>query len=78
MADKDMQMIIEMKEDIASIKTLLNTMAKTNDTAKEALQSSKSAHHRLDKIDKIIFWSATTIIGTVVIAMIALLWQNTQ
>ncbi|MFC5587536.1 hypothetical protein ACFPRA_01265 [Sporosarcina soli] len=28
MPEKDIQMIIEMKEDIANIKTLLNTMAK--------------------------------------------------
>lgn len=76
MEDGDMKMIIEMKEDIASIKTLLATMNKTNDTAMEAAQSAKSAHHRIDKLDRIVFWAGTTIVGTVIIALIALLWKG--
>ncbi|WP_342505855.1 hemolysin XhlA family protein [Sporosarcina sp. FSL K6-2383] len=78
MAEDDMKMIIEMKEDIASIKTLLSTMNKTNDTAMEASQSAKSAHHRIDKLDRIVFWAGTTIVGTVIIALIALLWKGSN
>ncbi|WP_342505602.1 hemolysin XhlA family protein [Sporosarcina sp. FSL K6-2383] len=78
MAEDDMKMIIEMKEDIASIKTLLSTMNKTNDTAMEAAQSAKSAHHRIDKLDRIVFWAGTTIVGTVIIALIALLWKGSN
>lgn len=42
------------------------------DTADKALESTKSAHHRLDKIDKIIWWVSTTIIGAVIVALLAL------
>ena len=36
-----------------------------NETATEALEKAKSAHKRLDKIDKIIFWMGTTVVGTI-------------
>lgn len=42
------------------------------DIADKALESTKSAHHRIDKIDKIIWWASTTIIGAVILALIAL------
>lgn len=43
------------------------------DIADKALESTKSAHHRLDKIDKIIWWVTTTIIGMVIAALIGLI-----
>jgi flagellar motility protein MotE (MotC chaperone) len=49
---EEMKMIIEMKEDIAGIKSLLTTMVRTNEVALKALDSSSSAHHRLDKVEK--------------------------
>lgn len=42
------------------------------DTAEQALASTKSAHHRLDKVDKVIWWVSTTIIGAVILALLAL------
>ncbi|MFE6167001.1 hemolysin XhlA family protein [Viridibacillus arvi] len=45
---------------------------KADDKAEEALQSTKSAHKRLDKIDKIVWWVGTTIIGAVILALLAL------
>ncbi|RNC96260.1 hemolysin XhlA family protein [Lysinibacillus halotolerans] len=42
------------------------------DTADKALESTKSAHHRLNKIDKVIWWVSTTIIGAVILALIGL------
>lgn len=73
MNENELKMIIEMKEDVASIKTTLTNMKDANSTANEALQSAKSAHHRLAKIDKIIFWTGTTVIGAVILGLIALL-----
>lgn len=46
------------------------------DTADEALQSTKSAHHRLDKIDKIVWWVSTTIIGAVILALLAVVIKS--
>ncbi|GIP17753.1 hypothetical protein J40TS1_33950 [Paenibacillus montaniterrae] len=56
----------------ASVNKLVEKLDVSDDVAKEALEKSKSAHKRLDKIDKIIYWVATTIIGTVVAALLAL------
>lgn len=49
---------------------------KAQDTADKALESTKSAHHRLNKIDKIIWWVSTTIIGAVIVALIALVIKS--
>lgn len=76
MDEKELGMLIEMKEDIASIKTSLSSMKTASDTANEALQSTKSAHRRLDKLDKIVFWSATTVIGGVILALLGLFFIN--
>ncbi|MGE7922388.1 hemolysin XhlA family protein [Viridibacillus arvi] len=46
------------------------------DTADEALASTKSAHKRLDKIDKIVWWVGTTIIGAVILALLALVLKT--
>lgn len=43
------------------------------DIADKALESTKSAHHRLDKIDKIIWWVSTTVIGAVILALLGLI-----
>lgn len=40
------------------------------DIAKKALDSSKAAHHRLDKIDRLTNWLATTVIGAIILALI--------
>lgn len=51
MQGEEIKMMIGMKEDIASIKTTLNTMANTNTVALEALQSARAAHHRIDEMN---------------------------
>ncbi|MFC4102899.1 hypothetical protein [Paenibacillus xanthanilyticus] len=48
----EMKLIIEMKTDIASIKTILSTMANTNAMALEAVQSAKSAHLRIGELNE--------------------------
>ena len=42
-------------------------------TANEALEKVNSAHKRLDRIDKIIFWAGTTIIGALIVGAIKIL-----
>lgn len=44
--------------------------------AEEALISTKSAHHRLDKLDKIVYWAGTTIIGAIILALIGLVLKT--
>lgn len=51
-----------------------------HDTTKEkvnnALSSTSSAHKRIDKIDKVIFWLSTTVIGAVVTAVLAIVFKG--
>lgn len=62
-----------LEEKIDNISDAKTTADEAKQIANSALASTKSAHRRLDKMDKIIFWSATTIIGAVVLGLIALL-----
>ncbi len=61
---------IEAKID--DVRDIRLTAENAEDIATKAMESTKSAHHRLDKIDKIIWWVATTIIGAVILALLAL------
>jgi hypothetical protein len=60
----------ELSTKMDGIKDVQKEIKELHDTAKEALQSAKSAHHRLDRVDKIHFWAATTIIGAVIVLVI--------
>lgn len=54
-----------------TVQRLVEKFEANNDIAREALDKAKSAHHRLDGIDKIVFWGGTTVIGAIVLAAIA-------
>lgn len=72
----------KIEEKIDSISASMNEAKSTADkasvTANKALESTKSAHRRLDKMDKLVFWVSTTIIGAVLLALIATLWQSSH
>lgn len=53
-----------------TVQKLVEKFEVNNDLAREALDKAKSAHHRLDGIDKIIFWGGTTIIGAIILSAI--------
>lgn len=48
------------------------------DTATKALSSTQSAHKRLDKIDKLLTWYGTTIVGALIAGAIGLLFKFTN
>jgi hypothetical protein len=58
-----------ISEMATSVNRLVDKLDKSDDVAKEALDKSKSAHHRLDKIDKIIWWVITSV-GVVIVGAI--------
>lgn len=81
--DPNDSIITEIRVTMARLEEKIDNMSETKSTADEAkftankaMESTKSAHRRLDKMDKIIFWSSTTIIGTVLVALIGLLIKN--
>lgn len=47
-----LQSVARLETEVKSIKVISDTANEARDIAKEALQSTKSAHHRLDEIDK--------------------------
>lgn len=59
-------------EKLDGISHIRDTANRAEDKADEALSSTKSAHHRLDKIDKIVWWVSTSIIGLVLVALVGL------
>lgn len=76
MPEDQTKTLMEMKSDIAHIKAILSTMANTNNVALEALQSAKSAHHRLDRVEKTVYWAGTTVIGAVVVGIITFFMRS--
>ncbi|WP_083676201.1 hemolysin XhlA family protein [Paenibacillus sp. FSL H8-0548] len=56
-----------------TVQRLVDKLEVNNDISREALDKAKSAHHRLDGIDKIIFWGGTTIIGAIVLSAITII-----
>lgn len=81
--DPTNNILADIRERMVRVETKIDSMTEVQNTADDAkhiasaaLASTKSAHRRLDKMDKIIFWSATTIIGAVVLALIGLLLSN--
>lgn len=65
---------IEAKVD--DVKGIRMTAENAEDIATKAYESSKSAHHRIDKIDKIIYWASTTIIGAIILALLGLVLKT--
>jgi hypothetical protein len=69
---------IEILQRLTRIETILETAAKADETATEALLLSRENSRRLDKVDKIIFWASTTVIGSVLLALLAMLYKTTN
>lgn len=74
--DPTNNILSDIRERMVRVETKIDTFTDADKTANEALASTKSAHRRLDKVDKIIFWAGTTIVGAVVIAMIAMVLKG--
>lgn len=66
----------EIIKRLTRVETKLDLMTDAEKIANEALTSSKSAHHRLDKVDKVIFWASTTVIGSVILAMLTMIYNT--
>lgn len=76
-------MLSDIRERMVRVETKIDSMTDVQnmandakETATQALSSTRSAHKRLDKIDKIIFWLGTTVLGSVVTGVITLMWRG--
>ena len=65
--------IAKLNEKIDALKVTANKIDSIEKTANESLGSVKSAHHRIDRIEKMIYWLATTVAGSLITAIITML-----
>lgn len=61
----------ELMTEVRSLKGLQDKVVDQDTRITQTEESTKSAHKRLDKIDKIVFWLATTVIGAVILAILS-------
>lgn len=73
--DEATGMLVEIRERLVRVETKIDSQSDIRSTAEtaektaiKALESAQSAHHRLNRVDRLIFWAGTTIIGGLVIA----------
>jgi Haemolysin XhlA len=59
---------------LARLEAKVDLLGNVREIAIESQQSAKSAHMRLDRLDKVVFWAATTVIGGVILGAIGLLF----
>jgi predicted component of type VI protein secretion system len=71
------ELITKLRIDMARIESKLDNMKDINqkvDNIEQVLtqtaQSAKLAQERIDKIDRVIYWLATTIIGTIIAGLV--------
>lgn len=72
--ETDKNILLDISERLARVETKIDAMSDTRDIANRALSLSQSNQTRLDKIDKITFWASTTIIGSVFLALLGLIF----
>ncbi|MCU6797987.1 hemolysin XhlA family protein [Paenibacillus sp. WQ 127069] len=60
----------ELSTKVDSLKDITRKLDEVDDLAKKSMESTKAAHHRLDKIDKVNTWLVTTAIGSIILAVI--------
>ncbi|MGH0939327.1 hemolysin XhlA family protein, partial [Bacillus cereus] len=68
----------DMKEllvGLTRVETKLDTLGNVKEVAIEAQQSAKSAHMRVDRLDKLVFWLGTTVVGAVIVGSITALFK---
>ena len=70
------KMLMDISERLARVETKIDASSDTRDIANRALSSTTDNTRRLDKIDKIIFWVGTTVIGAVILTLMAIAFSG--
>ena len=72
----------EILQRLSRVETKLDMMLEDREvaaqalgTANEALQSAKSAHHRIDEVRSDVTWAWRTALGALITGAIALIWR---
>ncbi len=56
----------ELLVGLTRVETKLDTLGNVKEVAFEAQQSAKSAHLRIDRLDKLVFWIGPTVVGAII------------
>lgn len=70
------QVRLDIRELMTEVRSLKDLQTQVHDHETRLVQtesSAKSAHKRLDNLDRIVFWISTTIIGSIVLAILSIL-----
>lgn len=67
----------ELLVGLTRVETKLDTLGNVKEVAIEAQQSAKNAHLRIDRLDKLVFWIGTTVIGAITTGAIMTLFKMT-
>ena len=59
-----------------SVQRLVEKLESSSDIAREALDKSKSAHHRLDSIEEGQKWLWRTIVGGIILGALGMFWKG--
>ena len=59
-----------------SVQRLVEKLENSSDIAREALDKSKSAHHRLDSIEEGQKWLWRTIVGAIIVGLLGMFWKG--
>ncbi|MDC2863796.1 hemolysin XhlA family protein [Bacillus sp. BP-3] len=65
----------ELLVGLTRVETKLDSLGNVKDVAIDAQQSAKSAHLRIDRLDKLVFWIGTTVIGAIITGAIMALFK---
>ena len=63
--------LADIRERIVGLETKFETMGDTNNKATQAILELNALKERVDKLERFVAWVATTIIGTVIISIMA-------
>ncbi|PDZ42371.1 hemolysin XhlA family protein [Bacillus wiedmannii] len=65
----------ELLVGLTRVETKLDTLGNVKDVAIEAQHSVKDAHLRIDRLDKLVFWIGTTVVGAIITGGIMALFK---
>lgn len=58
------------------METKLDIFASAKETANEALQTSKDAHRRIEKIEKMIWFLVSTVLSSLILSIMGFLFKG--
>jgi hypothetical protein len=66
----------EILQRITRVETKLDIFASAKETANEALQTSKDAHRRIEKIEKMIWFLVSTVLSSLILSVMGFIFKG--